>query len=1000
MSLIRYFDENSIDKLERINKMLEIKEFRTAIKTASPKLYIACNNLYKKDNKDINNIYFSLLNYFIRMFSRPTPFSTFSSVGIGQFNEKSPTTLSITPKKVQYKIRISHEWIYKLVSLIENDLLKKLSLKKNNMLIKISDKLHLSYFTEGASKENGIIEDVSLTDNQFLSYLLSKFENGTKVSEFLDVFQKESSSKVSEEKLLHYISHLMKKDFLISELRFSNSIEDPLDFLLNNLKELGQTGNYYYSKLERISEELEMLSKEEINEDKLDELERNLKLLVEAKDYIHIDSFYSEEIKLNSSIEKDIQDLSDTIIRFSNITNKKMDHLDYYLNKFTDYYGIYNAISVKDLLEDKSELGPPPTYANPLGLLDYDYHNQKKNEKDSFLKGLLYKALINGKSEIDISNYLKESLKNLNDISSTSMDLYFSIYAESKEHYKNGDYLIYPSGNVASSFAGRTFGRFLDLFPDVQDDIQQEIFDNENKLQKKETLMNLSIQPLKGKASNVMNVSNKYECELSISTSTNQSKQPIEAADIYIYSDGEKFHLFSKSRDGLIFPTKSHMVNYQFGMPNIYRFLLEISDYKRGPVTPFNWGEYEEFPYLPRVRSGKVILQEQMWNISIKKERHLDQSKLRNFINEFFKNYDVTRYIKIIDFDNYILIDTHSSTMMELFSSQLKKKESLQFVAADELFKESIISDRKNNFFVNEFICSSFYESKVKTNDLKPTITFYSKNDRYKDLGDEWIYLKLYHPRNYENKILKKLKHKSQEIHIPFYFIRYADPYPHIRLRVRVTEDEIITSLEKLKSFTESLRKDKLITNSTYEVYNREIERYGGRILIRDAEEIFCKNSEFVLGLLDLIKSENKNLEYVAVYTLSNLLKSFLDEEYSYIWLKDVMIEDKKHYKEYRKLFKDNREEFHEIVDGIETLFQNQKNNLISSIKKYLIKYYEIHSDKAYLNHIVLSFLHMHLNRLGIHSEKEQQVMNFLYFIEKEKYLRNKNKVDNYAAKI
>ncbi|PCK17432.1 hypothetical protein CEY02_19985 [Bacillus pumilus] len=934
------------------------------------------------------------------MFSRPTPFSTFSSVGVGEFNKLSSTTMSIDPQKVQYKIRVSHDWIYKLVSMIENDLLKKINLKKNNMIMKISDKLHLSYFTEGASKENGIIEDIALTDNKFLSYLLSKFENGTKVSDFLKVFKRESSNDISEGKLLSYISDLMKKDFLISELRFSNSIEDPLNFLLEKLRELGESEGYYYSKLEKIIKELELLNKGDLNENKLDYLEEILKEIVEAKDYIHIDSFYPDPVSLNSSIEKDIQDLSDTMIKFSNITKKNMDHLDYYLSKFTDYYGVYNAISVKDLLEDKSELGPPPTYSNPLGLLDYDYNNQRKNEQDSFLKGLLYKALVNGKPEIDISKYLEESFKSVNNIPPTSMDLYFSIYAETKKHYENNDYLIYPSGNVASSFAGRTFGRFLDLFPSVQSEIQQEIFDKENKLQLKESLLSISIQPLKGKASNVMNVSNKYQYELSISSSSNPLKDSMQINDIFIYSDGENFHLWSKSRDELLFPMKSHMVNYQFGMPNIYRFLLEISEFKRGPVAPFNWGEYEGFPYLPRIRSGKVILQEEMWNISIKKERKLDQKNLDELISEFFKKYKVSRYIKIIDFDNYIFIDTHSKTMMELFSNQLKKKETLQFIAANELLKESIISDGENQF-ANEFICSSFYEGARKKEVSAQSIAYYSKDNRYKDLGNEWIYLKLYHPRGYENKILKKIKNQFQEMNSSFYFIRYADPYPHIRIRIRIEEDEDLTVLlNNLNEFVGNLREEKLLTNSTYDTYIQEKERYGGHSLIKDAEDLFCNNSLLNLELLRLIKSDNNNLEYIAVSTLTLLLKYFLEDMDGFKWLEEIMIEDKKHYKEYRKLFKNNKKEYQELLGEIDVLLEDQTNSLISSIKKFLRKYDEVHSDKAYLNQIILSFLHMHLNRLGIHGEKEQQLMNFLYFIEKEKYLRNKNKVDNYVKQI
>ncbi|MGE7840196.1 thiopeptide-type bacteriocin biosynthesis protein [Lysinibacillus sp. NPDC093712] len=577
---------------------------------------------------------------------------------------------------------------------------------------------------------------------------------------------------------------------------------------------------------------------------------------------------------------------------------------------------------------------------------------------------------------------------------STSLDLYFSIYAESSKELSNNNYTIYPSGNIASIFAGKTMGRFLDIFPVQQEVINTEIYDRESSLQLNEELTNINIQPIRGKSTNVMSASNKFNYEISIASTTNPSKNSIDIDDIYIYSDGAQFHLISKSKDKLIFPMTSHMANHQFGMPNVYRFLLDLAAYKRATIIPFNWGEFEGFPYLPKLKSGNLVIQNKLWNIDIRKESFRDIQTLSKLVQNFFTIYKVPRFIKIIDFDNYIFIDTHSESMFELFINELSKKRVFQFMDADEMINTSVLSD-KHTQYVNEIICSSFLDNTNKSQVLNQRpLSYYSKENRFKDLGNEWLYLKLYHPNNLGNDLLiyyisDFIQKNKLENH--FYFIRYADPYPHIRLRIKMG-NQLLTIIERINEMINILRGKKLIINATFDGYNREIERYGGQSLIKYAENIFCKDSLLILNLLPAIKKSKTELEYYSLITLDILLKSYLGNECSFKWLEKNMSIDKKYYKDYRKLFKDNKNIYLEVVKEINFTISSDVNDLNKLIQDYSKKYLQIHSNKEYYNQIVLSFLHMHLNRYGIHSEREQRVMNFLYFMKKEDYMRDKKR--------
>lgn len=999
---------SNISKKEIISTLVKDENLLTAIKTASPNLYLSVMNLNSKNDKDLEQIYYSVLKYFIRMFSRPTPFSTFSSVGMGTFNTHASNEIKFNSDLHEVYLRVSHEWLYKYISKIESDstVFKYLELKSNVLISNHSDKLHLSYFSDGGTKSKLDFEEISLTRSNLIIYLINNFKEGRKVSEIVDEIIS-NNNDVTDTQIIKYIQDLVKKDFLISNLRISTSIEDPISHLLSILNGLGTIGLPYFKELRSIQQNIKQVNKDSFNSVLINKLEENMKKIIESSEYLHVDMFHNESKFLSTHIQKDISKLAKILIQISTLLDKGNEHMDFYFKKFINTYGTFNAVSIKDLLEDKTELGSPPTYSNPISLLDFEYSSITNNQSKSnnFLKTLIYKSLIENKTEIDVRDYLENNATKLELIPEGSLDLYVSINASSRKDLNNGDYKIYPSGNVISPFAGKTMGRFLDMFPEHKNKVQFSINEKEKEIFKKDLLTNINICPLKGKASNVMHAPNYFESEISISSNNNPQKTPIELDDVYIYTDGEKFHLISKSLNKSIVPLSSHMVNPQFGMPNIYRFLMEVSSYNRLAIVPFNWGEYEDLPFLPRVIYENIVINPKAWTIkwdkNKKKSKDLDQ-----YIKEFFIKYNVSRYIKCIDFDNYIFIDTHSKLMMDLFKKELIKKKGIKFVEADEMDECSALVDEQCGNYINEFIFSAFHETNKKENTQIPDyLTFYNKENRLSPLGSEWIYVKIYHPLNYEFNILVGYINKFVEDNFnetPMYFIRYNDPNPHIRLRIKVNENNKSLVLEKLYTLNTFLQRDKLITNFIYDTYNKEVERYGGISLIENAETIFCYDSKINLKLLPFNKHKEIDIEDFALISLERFLKMFIKNTPVHVWLEDKILIEKKYYKDFRVKYKNRKKVVNDLVMPQYMNISNEDlQKLQNQVDLYIVEFFKCNiseNSENYYNQIVLSFIHMHLNRYGIHSEDEKRMMHFLYFKQKEEYMRNEKEVDTGAG--
>jgi thiopeptide-type bacteriocin biosynthesis protein len=121
--------------------------------------------------------------------------------------------------------------------------------------------------------------------------------------------------------------------------------------------------------------------------------------------------------------------------------------------------------------------------------------------------------------------------------------------------------------------------------------------------------------------------------------------------------------------------------------------------------------------------------------------------------------------------------------------------------------------------------------------------------------GGEWLYAKLYCGRSRHDEILGA--------HLPdlierigsdvdrWFFIRYADPFPH--LRVRFHGDPAVltgTVLPRLHDWAADLRAAGLASRLALDAYEPEVTRYGGPDALEAAERAFAADSAAVLAQL------------------------------------------------------------------------------------------------------------------------------------------------------
>lgn len=250
-------------------------------------------------------------------------------------------------------------------------------------------------------------------------------------------------------------------------------------------------------------------------------------------------------------------------------------------------------------------------------------------------------------------------------------------------------------------------------------------------------------------------------------------------------------------------------------------------------------------------------------------------------------------------------------------------------------------------------------------------------------LGDEWLYYKIYCGARTADLILpevvlsittKLLKEKYIDL---WFFIRYHDPEPHLRLRFKLNEIKLLgPTIAIFKESISPFMETGQVWSVQTDTYMREIERYGTDV-IPIAERLFYHDSELALNAISLIEDEE-------LYFLYNLkcIDSFLDQfrlgaAEKYDFYTDHALAFKNEFKitnttrrslakKYRGLSGELSEFLSADLSGDYRSLQQLLDKRNKAIKNDVLEIIKLRDDAVLevdLQNLLSSFIHMFVNR-------------------------------------
>jgi lantibiotic biosynthesis protein len=503
-----------------------------------------------------------------------------------------------------------------------------------------------------------------------------------------------------------------------------------------------------------------------------------------------------------------------------------------------------------------------------------------------------------------------------------------------------------------------------------------------------------------------------------LSKSLLSDEQQILLEDLVVSIKQNRVVLRSKRLNKEIIPRLDNAHNYSFKALPVYHFLCDLQTQNLREGLYFNWGALQnEFSVLPRVEIENVIISLATWQL--KKEQFkilLENDKPIKSACIWQEMWRIPDLILLADGDNELLINLKDELSLSMFVAEIKKRE--QIILKEFLFDEktAFIKDKNGNAYNNEFI-TILQKQDLSTQTKKNLEHFVESNNtlhktenliqfvpRTFALGSEWLYYKIYCGVKTSDRILtniiKPFTEQLIQEHLidSWFFIRYADPDVHLRVRFHFSDTKNIgVVIEKFHTMIAYIQSTGLIWKVQTDTYQREIERYGMTSMVL-SEQVFFYDSVCIVNLLDKIKGskgdkirwlfgikavnelfDNFNLNLEQKLTLTEHLKTNFASEFN---------TNKSLKKQLDRRYRENRKEIERLLT--EDTFLDKEYQFIVELLKQKEKQLKpvIEEILNLQNHdqlhepipsLLSSYIHMLLNRLFRNKQRMHEMVIYDY---------------------
>ncbi|MFD9789511.1 lantibiotic dehydratase [Streptomyces sp. NPDC059070] len=558
-------------------------------------------------------------------------------------------------------------------------------------------------------------------------------------------------------------------------------------------------------------------------------------------------------------------------------------HLTQYHKEFLERYGAERLVPVQELLDPVTGLGAPAGYLLPPSARS-DVEVRSARERDDLLGDLVSRAFHAGRDEIVLDEETVAALS-FDDIHSRppALDLFGQLHAADCDALSDGDFTLVLGPACGSHSAGAISGRFWEVTgsgPVVRPVVGSRAGREEP------VAAQLVFRPVLPRSANISRVPLPGLPKIVVGefddTADPTGSESIPLDDLAVRASFGGFQLLRRSSGQQIAVVVPHALDLSTSAPNIARFLAESQHVGLHAWTPWYWGRLEVLPHLPRVRYGRSVLNPARWRPTPQlADAAQEPARWPAALDEWRRAFRVPEHVLVAVSDKRLDVDLTHHLHRELFRHELARRPDLAVFES--------VGDRHNRFgwsagHANEIVFPLVPRADGPVPSPAPRIAARPRHDRpTHHIGGAWLSVKLLTPPPEHEHLLTRelpvLLGELDESVRSWHFVRYADPEPHLRLRVEAREGAGSTDLlPAFHDWTRRLYAEGLIRDVSLHTFAPEAERYGGDQALASALEVFHTDSVAVVTQLQhTVRGRLRTArEVLAAATCADLLKAAL----------------------------------------------------------------------------------------------------------------------------
>lgn len=878
---------------EWLRSALERPGVRESLEVASPTLAASLKRWTKDPLSDAaHRTRFTLSRYLTRMASRPTPFGQFAGVALAELGDHM--TLQISGRDgLRTRTRIDMDWLIQIAGVAEERLPPGMSVRWNPAVYEIGDRNRVALLDSFGKQERqakGSVRSTRLTD------LVREIAfRAVTVSELVQRLSEETGA--DPRALTSLIGDLLAAGLLQSSLRPPLTGEDPAQHVRRELITAGGCDDLAAALVAALdlaarSDVLPIGERTALLRALRDHLASGPVKPAEEGVGVQVDMATKVSGTFSRQVAREIAVAARLLVAIS-APEREYAHLRAYRRDFMKRYG-EREVSLLELLDEDIGLGPPASYISPPRVYDATPpHERPDHQRERLLTRLAGSALRSGDREISLDASDVEGLQTQGwENAPRSLEVYAFLAAESATEIDAGNYDVIIGPRVAINGVGRSLGRFADLLGSRAEDALVSFAHLNSQARPDLQMVELVYMPLQPRMANVAVRPVTTGTEIAAGVAPGRGiKHEVRLSELRIGVDGDRFYVVSPSLNQRIIVSTTHLLN-EYPAPNACRFLAEVAAEEELRAGSFDWGPLTDLPALPRLRVGKVILSPARWSLrfsDLPGDACDTPERFAAFIAEWRGVWDPPRYVLMSEQDVRLLINLDDPLSLEdLRREVLKRKDE-----AVELFEmvpdeQSIWTEGPDGHYLAEFVVPLKIAGSSPVGDRPRQTESASMAPHVNAIyppGSEWLYLKFYMPSDSENRFITGPMAErvgalyAADLITSWFFLRYRDPLPHIRLRMhgdpRVLAEEVLPRI-LLDHALSPPGMHHPVLRLAVDTYEPETDRYGGPDALPLIERIFWADSVFVTETLSLIRDGTIETapEHLGLISMDDLFES------------------------------------------------------------------------------------------------------------------------------